>query len=73
MFLKKIPSIAIDKSCENNGFFTSNRYFFVTKRHSQASDIVVTGVIICQFVLVDVSSLFIETCDFKRTFVLRRS
>ncbi len=44
-------------------------FFFVTKRHSQASDSIVTGVIINQFGLVDVRSVFIKTCDFNRTFV----
>ena len=43
-------------------------YFFVTKRHSQASDIIVTGVTIYQLVLVDVSSVFIKACGSKRKF-----
>ena len=46
-----------------------NRFFFVTKRHSQASDIIVRDVSIYQLCLVDVSSVFIETCDSKRAFV----
>ncbi len=49
-----------------------NRYFFVTKRHSQASDIIVRDVRIYQLGLVDVSCVFRATCDSKRAFVLRR-
>jgi hypothetical protein len=61
------------------GFFADKNHFFVTKRHCQASDMVVMGLAThqnkrvseCIWCGVDVSSVFIGTCDSKGILFLR--
>jgi hypothetical protein len=60
--------------------FADKNHFFVTKRHSQASDMLVMGlgahgskdVAGCIWRGVDISSLFTGTCGFRGIFFLRQ-